>query len=384
MENLVLLGVSHKRGGAVALEQYQSHFSAEIFSQLGFKEYVPIITCNRYDLALALPRGMTIEKARQHFTPPNSPKPYAYFAEGALEQITRIAASLDSLNPGEDQIMKQVREAFKTAKSQGTVSTVISFTFDTALRIAKKIRHEVAISPMETSLFSLARPLVEKSLSNNSYVVVLGVGEMGKIAAKTLTSLEKTNVLIVNRSLAKAEKLAEQFKAEAMSLESFLTIPPKVKSLNIQALVCATPVKDLITLDFVKQLNNIKILVDLGIPRNIHESVAEHYQVLDVDTLKTAGEKRRQELSYKLGEAEKILLEQVDLAVIEWTERQLGPSIKKLRELYLNTISDSLPPEEAKKLAHKFVHVPIKGLRAVAREHGIVAAKTFLAEVDLL
>ncbi len=377
MEDLALIGVSHKRGGALALERYQKTFSPESLLALGFEEYVMISTCNRWDVVVVLPQGMELKQVRQHLSL-NSREPYAYFADGALEQLTRIAASLDSLNPGEDQIIRQVREAFKAAKALGTIGSTISFAFDTALHIAKKIRHEVAIAPMDTSLFSLARPILEKKLLPNAQVAVLGVGEMGKLAAKTLAALKKTNLIIVNRSLEKAQKLALQIKgvATTMSLADFLANPP-----DVQALVCATPVKDLITLDFVSQLRNLHTLVDLGIPRNVQQSVGEQYTVLDVDTLQAAGEKRREELRCKLAEAERILLEQLDLALIEWTERQLGPSIKKLRELYLHTIGDSLPPEEAQKLAHKFVHVPIKGLRAVAREHGLAATKTFLNEV---
>ncbi len=379
MEDLALIGVSHKRGGAQALEHYQKTFSNESLVKLGFKEYVPIATCNRWDIVVALPQGMELSQVRQHLTDTSqSCKPYAYFADGALEQLTRIAASLESLNPGEDQIIKQVREAFKIAKASGTVGSTTTFAFDTALRIAKKIRHEVAIAPMDTSLFSLARPILENELPQSACVAVLGVGEMGKLAAKTLTALKKT-LIIVNRSLEKAQKLAEQLNAKAMSLDDFLVHPP-----DVQALVCATPVKDLITLDLVRRLNNLHILVDLGIPRNIQKSVGEHYTVLDVDTLQIAGEKRRQEIRLKLAKAEKILLEQLDLAFSEWTERQLGPSIKKLRELYIDTIGESLPPEKAQQLAHKFVHIPIKGLKAVAREYGLAAAKTFLNEVELL
>ncbi len=382
MEDLVLIGVSHKRGGAQALEQYQKAFPYESIAALGSKEYVLISTCNRWDVVIALPQGMELTQARQHLTI-NSQiyKPYAYFADGALEQLTRIATSLDSLNPGEDQIMRQVREAFKTAKTLGTVGSTLSFTFDTALRIAKKVRHEVAIAPMDTSLFSLARPILERNLSKDAPVAILGAGEMGKLAAKTLASLEKVGLIIVNRSLEKAQRLAGQLRSKAMSLDAFLAAPP-----NIQALICATPAKDLITLPFVKQIKDIHTLVDLGIPRNVEQSVSDdvnNYTVLDVDTLQEAGEKRRRELKLKLAEAERVLLNQLDLALIEWTERQLGPSIKKLRELYLHTIGSSLPPEEAKKLAHKFVHVPIKGVRAVAREHGLAAARTFLNEINL-
>ena len=77
-------------------------------------------------------------------------RPYVYTGDGALEQLTRIATSLDSLNPGEDQIMAQVRSAFSAAQALGTVGPTTNFAFQTALKIAKKVRREVALAPLET------------------------------------------------------------------------------------------------------------------------------------------------------------------------------------------------------------------------------------------
>ena len=134
----------------------------------------------------------------------------------------------------------------------------------------------------------------------------------------------------------------------------------------------------------MRKLPDLKLIVDLGIPRNLRVGTAKPgTHVLDVDTLQEAGRERRAALTEKLAKAEQVVQAELEAALNEWTERQLGPSIKKLREWYLDTIGDTLPAEDAAKLAHKFAHVPIKGLRAVAREHGLDAAKTFLAETGL-
>ncbi len=127
------------------------------------------------------------------------------------------------------------------------------------------------------------------------------------------------------------------------------------------------------------------MVVDLGIPRNLDPAAVDGspIRILDVDSLQSAGRQRREALVGKLAQAEEIVHQELDTALAEWAERQLGPSIKRLREWYLETIGEVLPPNEAARLAHKFAHVPIKGLRAVAREHGLEAAKTFLDETGL-
>ena len=164
MNRLALIGVSHRRGGAAALEAWQTTFNEEVLKGLGFVEHVSIVTCNRWDLVVVLPEEMSVTEARRILTPSGqSVRPYAYVEDGTLEQITRIAASLDSLNPGEDQIMAQVREAFTAAQKAGTTGPRTSFAFNTALRVAKKVRREVALAPLNTSLFSLGATRARKA-----------------------------------------------------------------------------------------------------------------------------------------------------------------------------------------------------------------------------
>ena len=382
MERLALIGVSHRRGGAAALETWQSHFHPGALADLdetGIGEWVPIVTCNRWDLIVALPSELSIGDARTLLTPQNEAvSPYAYVGDGALEQLCRIAASLDSLNPGEDQIMAQVREAFADAQTRGSTGKVTSFAFNTALRVAKRVRREIELAPMHTSLFSLAKPELESYLGPGAKVAVLGAGQMGTLAAKSLRDIKDIHLTIINRSYDRAHQLANHLGVESLSLDDFTSSPPP-----FDALVCALSAKEWINTPLLEKLPHLKVIVDLGIPRNVTPEVAERMPILNIDTLQKAGEMRREAITLKLAEAERLIQEELELALTEWTERQLGTSIKHLRDWYLETIGDSLPPEDAAKLAHKFAHVPIKGLRAVAREYGLDAAKVFLAETGI-
>jgi hypothetical protein len=66
-----------------------------------------------------------------------------------------------------------------------------------------------------------------------------------------------------------------------------------------------------------------------------------------------------------------------------WAERILAPSIRALQGWFEATLADALPADEARRLARRVAHVPVKGLRAIARDHGLAAARTFLAETGL-
>ncbi len=382
VERLALIGVSHRRGGAAALEAWQNAFTKTQTLE-AFGEWVPIITCNRCDLVVALPKGMDALLARQTLAA-HAPefRPYAYTGDGALEQLTRIATSLDSLNPGEDQIMAQVRSAFSAAQALGRVGPTTNFAFQTALKIAKKVRREVALAPLDTSLFSLARPELERTLPQGGTVAVLGAGEMGALAAKTLASRGDINLIVVNRSVERARQLAKLLGAKSSSLAAFLASPPPV-----DALVCATPVRGLIDRTFTQNVPDLKLIVDLGVPRNVEAGTERPgLTVLDVDTLQDAGKLRRETLTGRLAEAETLLQSELELALTSWAERQLGPSIQRLRQQYLQTVQDTLPDlsqREAERLANRFARVPVQGLRAVARSYGFEAAETFLIETDL-
>jgi len=379
VERLAVVGVSHLRGGAEALEHWQQNFNSDVIKEKNLTEYVSIATCNRWDLTMVLPEQASVASISKEFQPSGSTfQPYTYVGDDALRHITRVASSLDSLNPGEDQIMNQVRQAYRDAKDGGTLGNTTAFAFETAMRIAKKVRREVGISPMETSLFSLACPILREKLDAGATIAVLGAGKMGALAVKSLSDFGY-KVIVVNRSIERAEELAKPFDFPVVKLDDFMANPQQV-----QALVCATPVKDLIQLEFAKQFADLRVIVDLGIPRNVDMEVAAVLELLNVDTLQKAGQVRREELKDKLEQADLVIQEEIQEALALWSEKLLGPSICQMREDYKKTLLEVLPEAEVNKVLGRLLHGPIKGIRAVAREHGYEAAKRYFDEIKHL
>ncbi len=380
MERLALIGVSYRRGGASALEAWQEHLKGtplQGWLQRGFCEAVLLSTCNRCDMLVSLPKTMGILDAKKLLAPDQWPRCYVYMGEGAVEQLARITSSLDSLNPGEYQIMQQSREAFTKADQAQTLGKDTRFAFTAAFRIAKRVRREVELAPLNTSLFSLARPELEARLPAEGQIGIVGLGEMGQLTARVLQERPKTKFHLVNRTRSRAENVAEKLttETEVWDWEDFFAQPPP-----LDGLICATPAAQIIDKTFFEKLDTLRVIVDLGIPRNVDSQAAQQHNVpvLDVDTLQQAGSSRRQKIEQNLIRAEEILLEELDLAVEEWLERQLGPAIKELREGYIQAISTDIPDQQVQRLATRFAKLPIKGLRALARDHGIAAAQTFL------
>lgn len=380
MERLALIGVSHRRGGADALADWHDRYAdPDALAALGLPHAVVLATCNRWEAALHLPEGVSADEARRRMVAGAGGRgPYAFVRDGALERLIRVAAGLDSLNPGEDQIMRQVRAAYLGSRDTGRTDPVLHFAFERALRAAKRVRREIALAPVRTSLFSLARPELERRLPPGSTVLVLGAGEIGALAARSLRDLGM-RVVVANRTPSRAEALAGELGVEAAGLDEVRSVPPRA-----DALVCATPVRHLVDEELLRG-SGVRICVDLGVPRNVDPAVARAAEVrlLDVDALQEAGAERRAELRDKLAQAERLVLEELDDAMDEWNEKQLGPSIRRLRERTLETLTASLPEEQARRLVGRLVHDPIKGLRAIAREHGVEVARTYLDETGL-
>jgi len=383
MERLALIGVSQRRGGVEALTLWntwwQNHTPA-VFTLA--EEWVPLLTCNRLELVLALKEGLPLEQVRRELIPPQLPRGYAYQGEAALEHLARVAASLDSVNPGEYQIMQQVRQALEAAQKAGTIGPLTSFAFQSALRIAKRVRREVELAPANTSLFSLARPALEALLPRPARVAVVGSGKMGSLAARSLAALPGIELWLVNRTPEKAQALAGSLGAQFMSLQDFLMHPPQ-----LDALVTATPVEGLLGADFFQKQPRLKAAVDLGMPRNIIPEALKGAVLLDLNQLERLGEKRRARLSADLARAELIVAEELEQVVLDWTERAIAPAITRMREAYRRTLSELVgewvEPELIERLAHRFAHFPVKGLRGLARRHGPEAAEAFLQEAGL-
>ncbi len=387
MERLALIGVSQRRGSLESLEDWTAWLAQRPLSSLApalVPEAVLIQTCNRSELVIALPEGTDLETVRARLIPPGMARGYAFADDAALEHLFRVAASLDSLNPGEDQIMNQVRRAFEDASASGTVGSVTSFAFNAALRAAKRVRREVALAPANSSLFSLARPEFERLLPQRARVAVLGAGEMGALVARSLSARPDTEMLIVNRNLERARSLAETIGATAISLQDFLRDAPP-----IDGLVCAIPALHVIGAGFLARQPELRAITDLGLPRNVDPTVAAMagVELIDLERLRELGERRRERLSDNLIRAEAILGDELERAASEWAERSLGPAIVQLREVYRRTVErtvgDLLSPEDVNRLAHRFAHLPVKGLRGLARQRGAEAARVFLREAGL-
>src|SRR5574341_147785 len=147
---------------------------------------------------------------------------YRLADQEAVWHLLRVAAGLDSLVVGEPQILGQVAGALERAQELNTAGKLLSRLFYAAIRAGKRARNETAISQNAASIPSLAVRLAERFLSDiaASQVVILGAGEMAELGVEGFRKRGASQILVVNRTLERAQALASRWDGEADTFEN--------------------------------------------------------------------------------------------------------------------------------------------------------------------
>src|SRR5205823_6654714 len=129
--------------------------------------------------------------------------------QAAALHLFRVAAGLDSLVPGEGEILGQVRAAYEA----GSPGQLLDRVFRQALHAGRKVRAQTAIGESPASVSSAAAALAEQVFGDldGCRILLIGAGKIGELAARNLASRGARIAFVANRSLEKAADLAGHF-----------------------------------------------------------------------------------------------------------------------------------------------------------------------------
>ena len=408
MQRLGLLGLSYRTAdqSAIARSALGAPLSESIrrmHERCGFAESVYLATCNRVEWAFVPPDDADPADcfaAIERELPVEAAQCYQLTGEEAARHIFEVAASLDSMNPGETQVVGQVREAYRRSSELGLAGPRLHLLFEAALRAAKRVRRETALTARPVSMMSLALE-VAGDVPAGSTVAVVGAGEMAEEAAERLSKRPGLELLFTNRTAAKAEALASLSGGRAVvPLDRFLADPPKMQAL-ITAVSVATPLFTRAVLERVKAAGALPVILDLGVPANVDAAAARTlgFRYCGMDDLKAQGEENRRKLDAEIAAARVVLDEELAEFRSAMLEKTLAPVLTAWRRRAQHTLDEGLArlftSEEgrwnedererierwAASLVERLAHLPMVGMRKVAAEHGVEAAHTFLAAV---
>jgi glutamyl-tRNA reductase len=223
--------------------------------------------------------------------------------EAAVEQLMRVAAGLESLVLGEDQILGQFRTAMEEARAVGGIGTVLDEALTKALHVGERARTETEINEGVVSLGSAAVELAERELAlDSAAAVVVGAGEMGLLTARALDSAGVTELVAANRTVSHARHVAQDVSCEAraVGLEALADVVA-----DADLVVSATASPDYVIDERTVETAGETVLIDIAQPRDIDPDVAALPGVVvrDIDALESVTERthdRREEAAARV------------------------------------------------------------------------------------
>lgn len=245
----------------------------------------------------------------------------------AVEHLFRVAAGLDSLVLGESQILGQVVRALELARGQNMAGRVLNRLFQAAIHAGKRARAETGIGRHPASVSSLAASLAERSIQSlqEAQILVLGAGEMAELAVEALRKRGASQVVVLNRTLERAQRLAVRWNARVATLDG---LESAITAADIVIASTGAPhfvvTKEHVTQGMQRRPQRPLVLIDIAVPRDIDPEVAHipHVELYDMDGLSAQLQASLENRSAQVPHVEAILQE--ELVAVERFLRSLN------------------------------------------------------------
>ncbi|MDQ6955221.1 MAG: glutamyl-tRNA reductase [Mariprofundaceae bacterium] len=395
------IGLNHKTA-PVELRERLAVQEKDIASILQAQVALPAIreaallsTCNRVemtvvthdpDAAIALVHewfantsNMDLEQVCPHL--------YAYTTDHAVRHLYAVASGLDSLVLGEPQIFGQVKASYEYALAAGTAGHILHRLYQSTFSAAKRARSETAIGKQSVNISSCAVELAKRIFDDltGKTVLLIGAGEMAELAARHLRGNGCSNILVANRTLARAQNLAIEFEGHALTLEQ---LPDYLDSADI--VISSTGANTYVLLPEVMQQAMEKrggkpmFLVDIAVPRDIDPRIGDiaGAYVYDIDDLqqvvqgnRASREKESEQARALLAEEEKtflLWLKSLESVPLIRGIQQKSDAIRQDELLKSQRYLKDLSPEQSaaverfsRTLMKRFMHPTLRTLKSL-------------------
>ncbi len=363
-----LLGVSINHRTAPVQLREELHLSEQEIRQLIstikdnlLSEGLVLSTCNRTeiygvpkdgnttyaDIQAALLKHKSVEGIESgHFQNFN--------AQGAVKHLFSVASGIDSMLIGDNQIFKQVKDALLIAEEMQFTGLLTKRLFDTTIRVGKRAITETTISEGAVTVSYAAVQLIEKIFSNlgKKAALVIGAGETGEIAAKHLKERGIGTLAITNRTIERAEKLAEKLQAKILPFNNF-----KEYLHEYDIILSATSAENLIltqqNIDAAMKKRNYSsmVLMDIAIPRDIDPDSKKINYVFynDIDSLNIIVRQNLTRRKEEIPKVESVINTEVEAFTGWYNSLEAAPTIKDLRDFF-----ELIRADEVSKNINKF------------------------------
>lgn len=397
-KQLFAISFSHRNTGlderdALAFTSENMSSFIDVCREKWSMEAAILSTCNRSEFYLHGPGSEPIwnqvkplvAQLRQ-LDPTMLPEPAIFQGEAAALHLFRVAASLESIALGENQILAQIKDVHEQILTQNGKSPMLDRLFQYAIRVGKRVRTETSLCEGALSISSAAVDLAEKIFGNfrSREILIVGAGETAEAAAMHFRSSGADRFVVLNRSPERGAQVAERIGATYRPLDE---ISSACESADVA--VFATGARDyLLTYDDMKRVMRARshrpiFLIDISNPRNVDPEITRHdsaflYNIDDLEQV-VAGN-----LSNRKNEIP-AALEIIHHMVREWQNWQqtieVTPTIASLARFFEEVRTQEVDrhggiseeerarlDEFSRGLVKKLLHNPIMYLRSAVTE----------------
>ena len=378
MENetvqLFVVGINYKTSTISEREIFQIN-RKEISSALNYfnsKEEVEgtviVSTCNRLEFYLVLKQNAQpfdivnnfyFEKKKISASQKQNLF-YIYSDTEVASHLFRVVTGLDSMLLGEYQVQGQIKEAYSLACSQKSADKILHKLFHAAFRVGKNVRSKTKIGSGKQSLSGIAFQIIKEKIRKEDVVTIVGVNQNTKIIAEMLHNHGFSHLIFLNRTLFKAEEIAEKYNGLAFDLDNLLE--PLITSKCIFTCTGSADYifkSDIINHSYSKS-RNPSLIVDMAVPRDVNtEGISEAIEIIDLEGLKKYLEVQKSEMEVDIPLAQKIISDEVNIFEV-WNESQkddyLGVFAEKVEAIRLQLLDETKlqVSEEELQLLDKF------------------------------
>lgn len=413
---LQVVGCSHHQS-SVSIRERLSFTEQQIgpfldlfYAQFPDSEAVLLSTCNRTEFYaasrhpkkipseqemidfLARQRGLTSSEIHADL--------YVHTNQRAIQHLFAVAASLDSMVIGEAQILSQVKRAYQLAVETNQTIPLTHQVFQSAIRVARRISNETDIHANRVSVPSVAIGVLAKQIFerlDNKRVLIIGAGDMAEETLNYVLAEGGRDIVITNRTLSKAETLAEKFNGRVApwsELQSELA----AADLIVSTTGATEPIVNLQMFEQADKVRNQKpvLILDLAIPRDFAKEIGDYLNVYlyTLDDLQQECDRNRQSRETHYPKARKIIDQETNRFLIDIRRRSSGPTIAQLKRQadevksaefsrLMNRLGDIDPEQRLEieqsfnRVVNKILHPPLKSVQSdisTETHHGLLDA----------
>jgi glutamyl-tRNA reductase len=357
--NILVVGVNYKQTPVEIREKLSFNTSEqrvamhEMLKLQDVCECILLSTCNRVEVYVCYEnpdfdsssiekeicdlKGLELYNIKKYF--------YLYKSMKAVNHLFKVASGLDSMVLGEDEILRQVKDAYNVALEEGTSRSVLNTLFRDAITAAKKVKTFTQLSKNSVSVGTHAVLLAEKEfdmdLSDKS-ALVIGAGKIGTIALKNLISKGTHKIYATTRSHGRTENISKLY--DNVELVDYANRYSVIDSCDIIISSTSSPhytiTKDLLENAITKKKQ--RVFIDLAVPRDIDRDIQEISWVryFNIDHLQSEVDKNLDKRLLEATKAEEILNEYVVEYENWYYFRQVLPIVKDVQKFTNEVLDD--------------------------------------------